>query len=102
MCLKTHFPSTAAGGGGGIDKMKTENTRCHGTVSNDGNSGYGGSQLRGGVKGKGAEDGDSGYSGGGGGGLNTDGRNNKNFGGTRGTGGEGGLAFRNGMYEIQQ
>lgn len=87
-----------AGGGGGVDKMKTESPRCHGSINQEGNPGYGGSMLSGGSGGRGAEDGDNGYSGGGGGGLKTSGRSNKNFGGSKGTGGEGGKSFTTGKF----
>ncbi|XP_032236645.1 uncharacterized PE-PGRS family protein PE_PGRS3 [Nematostella vectensis] len=86
-------PLIVAGGGGGVDKLKGDSPRCHGSINEDGNPGYGGSQFRGGSSGNGAEEGDNGYSGGGGAGLNSNGRNNKNFGGSRGTGGEGGKSF---------
>ncbi|KAK3699586.1 hypothetical protein QZH41_014295 [Actinostola sp. cb2023] len=89
-------PIIIGGGGGGVDKMKSESPRCHGSISQDGNPGYGGSMFLGGAGGRGAEEGDNGYSGGGGGGLKTNGRNNKNFGGSKGTGGEGGKGFTTG------
>ena len=85
-----------AGGGGGVDKMKGESPRCHGSGTSDGNAGYGGSQFQGGTGGKGAEEGDNNYSGGGGGGFETNGRSNQNFGGAKGTGGEGGKSFYKG------
>ena len=90
------FRSIAGGGGGGVDKMKGDSPRCHGSSSNNGNGGYGGSQFQGGSGGKGAEEGDNNYSGGGGGGFETNGRSNQNFGGAKGTGGEGGKSFYKG------
>ncbi|XP_031559053.1 uncharacterized protein LOC116295397 [Actinia tenebrosa] len=89
-------PLIIAGGGGGVDKLKGESPRCHGTISQDGNPGYGGSMFQGGSGGRGAEEGDNGYSGGGGGGLKSNGRSNRNFGGSKGTGGEGGKSFVSG------
>ena len=85
--------------------MKGESPRCHGSGTNNGNSGYGGSQFQGGTGGiKGAEEGDNNYSGGGGGGFETNGRSNQNFGGAKGTGGEGGKSFYKGneinKYEV--
>ena len=85
-----------AGGGGGVDKMKGDSPRCNGASTDNGNSGYGGSQFQGGSGGKGAEEGDNNYSGGGGGGFETNGRSNQNFGGAKGTGGEGGKSFYKG------
>ena len=90
------FRSIAGGGGGGVDKMKGDSPRCHGSSSNNGNGGYGGSQFQGGSGGRGAEEGDNNYSGGGGGGFETNGRSNQNFGGEKGTGGEGGKSFYKG------
>lgn len=80
--------------------MKSESPRCHGSISQDGNPGFGGSMFLGGAGGRGAEEGDNGYSGGGGGGLKTNGRSNKNFGGPKGTGGEGGKAFTSGTFSL--
>lgn len=96
------FPPFTAGGGGGVDKLKGESPRCHGTISQEGNPGYGGSMFQGGSSGRGAEEGDNGYSGGGGGGLKSNGRNNKNFGGAKGTGGEGGKSFVSGKFVTQK
>lgn len=95
----TSYVFSLAGGGGGVDKLKTESPRCHGSINQDGNPGYGGSMFTGGSGGRGAEEGDNGYSGGGGAGLKTNGRSNKNFGGAKGTGGEGGKAFTSGNYK---
>jgi len=87
-------PLIIAGGGGGVDKMTRTYSSCHGSHTQNGNKGFGGSELNGGKNGQGAVEGDGGNSGGAGGGLLSSGRSGKNFKGKIGTGGQGGKSFK--------
>ncbi|XP_066270948.1 E3 ubiquitin-protein ligase TRIM45-like [Branchiostoma lanceolatum] len=82
-------PIIIAGGGGGGAGLQTRNPLCDGTVSETGNTSYGGTACRGGSNGNGAPRYESDGRGGGGGGRSSDGSSYC-------SGGKGGKAFING------